>query len=1040
MLKKQILDIPLYGGVDTKTDDFQVSTGKVLELQNADLSHTGTVRKRSGYEILGNERVESPLKTVGEVNTVTSWNNQLIVIGEDGYEVATSIHAGPKVFTYSDASEKWFNSGVYSPIEFDVDRVSSSDSTVRLPTVAQGNGYTLFGYRMDTDEGAKINAHVTESFNTIAHQLATIADGWNEIRLHYLESADGETKAFSALCFYPEHAGGANFGRWRWDCDPATIGFSSNWTESLYTDGNEDGVWDACSMTLADGSINQLLAYKRVNTHIYMKVFNAANTEILNTAGLVLDPSYSMAVNHIIDEDGTGRVFLMWQKVADEDIYIAVYDDDLLPIVIPTVVDREVGHLRAGNMTIARDPQWDPAGSDTKAFTFAYEILDTDGDGYQCDTRIIVLDEELKSLGYTYGSADYQGRFGNATLQAEAYTYENKAYFVMGQNSDYQSTYFTTSYQPHPTTDAYGGYVNIHCKMLYAVAGPQRTFNHTTETSDTNWYSKGLSETINPTTGNYVFSGLKQNRLLTTGDVQYSVQQINLNMSPDPVPIVNVGPSAVIGGGQIGMFDGRMQQLGFPIYPENIRVSNIHYVNPGKVDTGLHYYKFVYEWFDNKGQVYRSSPSPPLEVYVGGSDIAIVVFRAPQCSFSNWETQKNITLHAYRTTVLAGNVYYKSPSCSVNASFTDEWVFLNDQTSDADIISQEVLYTTGGVLENTAPPASNIIAAKNDRIFMVPMDDRQAVVYSKPKVDTVGFEFAAEFTIRLDIDGDNTGLAYMDDKLIIFKEKSIYYIYGAGPNSQGRGVFSPPQPIASDVGCVNHNSIVLMPHGLMFKSQKGIYILDRSLQVTYIGAPVEDYNQYDVVSATLVEDKNNIIFLLSGGQPALVFDYYHNQWSTYYNHTGKDACMHQGKYTFATTSDRIKRNTPGAFVDGSFVIPLLVKTGWIQPAGLQRWMRVYSFSLLGHFKSGHKIKIKVYQDYNDTNVTQTFEFDTSTGQSGDEPLQFTGNIANQKCQAIQFEIYDDDRLSTYESMELTAISLEVGIKQGLNKQPIRKKL
>ena len=46
--------------------------------------------------------------------------------------------------------------------------------------------------------------------------------------------------------------------------------------------------------------------------------------------------------------------------------------------------------------------------------------------------------------------------------------------------------------------------------------------------------------------------------------------------------------------------------------------------------------------------------------------------------------------------------------------------------------------------------------------------------------------------------------------------------------------------------------------GVFFKSAKGIYLLDRSFQVHYIGADVEAYNALTIVGAAVVPDTNSV--------------------------------------------------------------------------------------------------------------------------------------------------------------------------------------
>ena len=256
----------------------------------------------------------------------------------------------------------------------------------------------------------------------------------------------------------------------------------------------------------------------------------------------------------------------------------------------------------------------------------------------------------------------------------------------------------------------------------------------------------------------------------------------------------------------------------------------------------------------------------------------------------------------------------------------------------------------------------------------------------------------------------------------------------------GIGIYDRPRQISSDVGCVNHKSIAMVPNGIMFKSHKGIYLLSRSLESIYIGAAVEVFNEYEIKAATLQEDKNQVIFLLSGGQPALVFDYYHSQWYLYYNHPGKDAIIYGGNYTWCDANNGNIKVSDSTYTDENFVIPLKIRTGWIKLKDLQGFQRVWKASILGKFKSHHKLVVNIYTDYNETTLVETHIFDT-VNQATDEPLQFRINYLKQQlCESIQFEIYDTDMVDPYESCELTGIMLEIGLLDGMNRLPSRKSI
>ena len=50
-----------------------------------------------------------------------------------------------------------------------------------------------------------------------------------------------------------------------------------------------------------------------------------------------------------------------------------------------------------------------------------------------------------------------------------------------------------------------------------------------------------------------------------------------------------------------------------------------------------------------------------------------------------------------------------------------------------------------------------------------------------------------------------------------------------------------------------------------------------------------------------------------------------------------------------------------------------------------------------------------------------------------KPYQYRLFLARQKCEALQLELYDSAQASAYEAFDLSAVALEIGVKQGLQK-------
>jgi hypothetical protein len=301
-------------------------------------------------------------------------------------------------------------------------------------------------------------------------------------------------------------------------------------------------------------------------------------------------------------------------------------------------------------------------------------------------------------------------------------------------------------------------------------------------------------------------------------------------------------------------------------------------------------------------------------------------------------------------------------------------------------------------------------------------------------------EFNANQRINLEITGgDATGVRAMDSNLVIFKKNAIFILNGEGPNALGQqNDYGNPQLITSDTGCEDTNSIVAYPNGLLFKSKKGIYEINRGLAVQYIGAQVAEFNQYEVVSSQLLPEVNEVRFVLSNGS-ILVYDYQERQWAVDTISNAISGVSHNNVYYYVNSSNIVLGENSLFFdnyASGDALVPYSSKleTNWIQvvatnngaslSAGVQQWQRLYKIHLLGRYKSAHTLKVSLAYNYNDTVV----DFATISP-SGSGLYQFVVNPSIQKCEAIKIIIEDTNTsLTNGESMELSSMLLEVGLK------------
>jgi hypothetical protein len=304
--------------------------------------------------------------------------------------------------------------------------------------------------------------------------------------------------------------------------------------------------------------------------------------------------------------------------------------------------------------------------------------------------------------------------------------------------------------------------------------------------------------------------------------------------------------------------------------------------------------------------------------------------------------------------------------------------------------------------------------------------------YTKP----IQVGIATESFLGLDViiesrGGDIVELASMDEKLIVFKKNSIYGIQGDGVDASGNGsTFSVPYLINSPVGCSEPLSVVRIPDGIMFKSTKGIYLLNRSVTVSYIGAPVEKFNNEKIVSSVIIETENKVKFTTNAGN-VLTYDYYYGVWYTESNLAFVGTSLIQGKFCGVFNTGKVWLNNPSSYLRDGAQYSMKVQTAWLRLKGLQGYARAYRIYLLGDYKDTHSINIDVSYDYNET-VAHTVNY-VPVLNSPSQPIQARVNFERQKCQSVRLTFTDVSTGTTGNSLTMTDLSILAGVKRGFNK-------
>lgn len=369
-----------------------------------------------------------------------------------------------------------------------------------------------------------------------------------------------------------------------------------------------------------------------------------------------------------------------------------------------------------------------------------------------------------------------------------------------------------------------------------------------------------------------------------------------------------------------------------------------------------------------------------------------------------------------------------------NAPATMALATVTDNLSDANLVKLETWPENGGLsLESLAPPAASIVVATQGRLVIAGIPGHpDRIGYSKLRGTGEIVSFNDLYADLPSEGGDVTAIGFLNETLIVFKEHAIYALPGDGYDNNGGGQnYGPARILNSDVGALNAESVALTPKGLVFKSAKGWFLLNHGWSAVYIGGAVAGYDSETVLSVSSMEDQQQVRFQTASR--VLVWDYLVNQWSSWSLSGSVDGVVWNGVHHLVNTAaDGIIAQADTH--SGAGDLPQLdIETGWLKFAGFAGFKKLRRMYLLGEFLGAHNLRIRVAYDYDETWVQDKRWTATPTTVNG--PLRAEHCFAPQRCQAIKVRITaeattGDLDLPTTKALNLTALSFWLGIKPG----------
>lgn len=995
-LDKQGVNIPFGQGIETKTDPKQVPLGKFLSLNNSIFAN-GLLQKRSGFNKITN------LPTGATASSLCTYKDNLLAIGTN-------------LYAYAQENNTWYDRGSLRALDLRAtetvrtessktncdSQISSMGIMCTAYTDSRGSHYQITGL-----SGEVLIPEVTLESSAVLTRVSILGSYFVITYLATISTTP--TLRYVAI----------PIGNLTAPTTPANISSQVDSIAGDYDCVSANGrlyfIWNGSDV----GGAVRL-------TYMSSTLVVASNTVIATAVGEV--------VAITADNQPFQNIAIAYYESGGPTTNVRVYSGNFGTVLSTTAVSTdEIAHISL----VAQD----------STVHFFYEVINAYGYDAAINTNYIAK----KTISYA-GSVSSAAVVRRSLGLASKVLLSNDSFYMLG-------TYGDPSASSQPSYFFIDGDGNVLTKIAYS--------------NGAGYYATSILAHLTDYGGSFYVSYLFRDQIVAvnkqqglTGIVNGVYAQNGINSAQLTFNTLQntaeIGGNLNITGGILWAFDGDAPvEQGFNLWPENVEgtwsaTGGFIAAQPnGSTNTDAYFAQFTYEWTDAVGNIHRSAPSIPVAITTTGSGtIGSIEWDVPTLRLT---AKQEVRIVGYRWSVAQQNYYQFTSIASPNLNDpTVDYITITDTLPDADILGNPLVYTTGGVVENIASPSAALLTLFRTRLFVLDSEDRNLIWYSKQVIQNTPVEMSDLFTIFVPptlgsqgSTGDVTALAGMDDKLIIFKRNAIYYVTGIGPDNTGaNNDFSDPVYVTSAVGCTNQNSIVLMPQGLMFQSDKGIWLLGRDLSTVYIGAPAQAYNDVPVVSAISIPGTNQVRFTLSDGL-TLMYDYFEGQWGTFSGIPAISSVLQNDLHTYLDSASRIFQELPGSYLDGSSPVLMSCQTSWIRLTDLQGFQRAYFVYLLGQYFSPHKLNLSIAYDYEPSasqsvlvtpdNSYETWGSDALWGSSS--PWGNSNSIeqarvffSRQKCQAIQIsisEIYDSaSGVAAGAGLTLSGLNMVIGSKKG----------
>lgn len=1044
----QNIEVPIWGGIDSKTDPKSIAPNKLEVVENGTLQNPGAIHKRTGATKLASSVIprnndQGVIPTISAINEAHAAGSTMVVSANltnafDGYDAVS------RALGYSTQSAQWTDIGRLQNVEYTTDLISSTSQGLLRVQVAYIGTIAAYTWEVEDDTAG------TQQIYLLIKDTATDT----------IITPETNVTAFAGVNGIKPRVAAVNDAFFVFVYQDNTAGNVINWLQIDPTNPNASLDDHAGSITLGSSLCwdlqaiphdQAILAYAgSILSNIVVVGWTVLGSPTaLHT--LAKTPKTAISLNHIREAPEAGRydLILAYQDSSTNDIVGIGIELGVSPATLDTATIFQSGFSSSLiiGFTCGREPSYETSTSDVIRFFVEAPSAGADylANQHTIYTRCSNSDGSLQ--GY------YWDEFLKVGLYSKPFNYNNQLFIqLVTQGHTTTTNDLNTYYLWCPTTRSIGAPTDPNY-----ISGGFVTFapDAVVWRGDAYGYQAGgyLSSAEPTGTQSFTIGAPKAAVLDSDNILEYQCGAITYTFDQAGYSCAKLGQNLYTAGGVVQIHDGLLQEDGFFQDPDDLNLTG---GSGGSMSDGTYTYVCIYEWTDRKGQIQRSAPSPQVSITLsGGTSSQSVAVKVPTLTIlGEWKqgkgtnTFRNITgevvIKIFRT--IDNGATFHDIGQRVSNNIAQLYVSATDKLSDAELEDNQIIYyqssSTNSDLLNEPAPATKILVGNESRLFAVPMEDRKSIAYSQPWNTGTAISWSSNLVVPLaDLQYDISALAVLDDKLVVFTPYEIRMLDATAFDGGSQQEIQIP----TDVGAIDQRSIVVCQLGVLFKSHKGLYLLDRGLGTTYIGADVEQYNNEDIVSATLMPALNQIRFITSSGV-ALVLDYYIDPntkpsytWAVYTNYNALDAHNWNGTYTRFRSDGLVLQDDTTRYndddLDGYASYNLRVKTGWLKPSGFQGYARTRRAAVLGERHTDGYMTIDVSRDYKSA-VEQEIVFDTTQTMAVDDELcQHKFRLKNQNCEAVQLDITVEPNGGTEQSLSLTNLALEIGVKKGIRRLP-----